>query len=183
MLLPLATALVLAPALARSAPLEGDHRVNARTRVKTSELDHEYRSDATVSLAPQAGGSWKVVVSAQGKHCEFAPTKPDLEGSLVLEPGQRCALEEESDTVRARLNAILSAGTISFRGKQILVRLAWNVDGTVQLRSRPVHLDLPTGNFDLPATWLPALPVRGTVSSEGESSRGCAEKSAACQPE
>ena len=159
------------PASAATPAPSGDYRVTTTLRVHAGGLlDREVREDARVTLAPAAAGRVRVRLAARGKSCELA-ARAGSRGELTFEPGQRCALDLDEEDARGRVVATLGSGTGRAHGDALELTLAWELSGAVSMRVGGQRIEVMGSEIEVPDSWAPEVPVRGTADARGEGRR------------
>lgn len=144
--------------------LEGTAQVSA-----PPTLDRRVALHADATLRAGARGELRVTIGAVGATCEVR-AHADASGALRFDPGQRCAIDVRSPDARGHVDAILRAGTGRVDEERLSIDLALDVEGALALRTAP-RADVLGHAVDLPATWLPEAPLRGSAHAIAAGSR------------
>jgi len=131
--------------------------------------------DVTADLVAEVrtGRAASEVELALGWHeyrCDVAARLGES-GDLVFAPGQHCALEVAEPEVRGRVEASLQSGRGRLMGGWLELELTFEVSGALRTHVAGRRVVVLGTEIELPDTWMPELPVSGTVSSSARGPR------------
>lgn len=175
--LPAACALALAlsaPAAARppASARSGTYRLHTVANVRAAPVVEErFERDVEVTLSPEArGGSLRVRLESERYACEVK-ARLSADGQIVFDPQQRCALTVAEPTARGRVEARLESGRGRLQGDRLEIDVSWALSGSMSLLVGGQTMDVLGREVEVPAAWMPEVPLRGTVRASGSGTR------------
>jgi hypothetical protein len=176
---PAAGALALAAALAGagaagSSPdaVRGTYRLHGTAHVEARPaLDDDVEVHADAILRPGPGPrDVRARLSAEAQSCDLDAKLGDG-GALVFAEGQRCVVDLQAPDARGRIEARLRSGTGRIRDGQLALEMTWDLSGALSVRTATSRIQVLGREVDLPATWMPEVPVRGDAHATVEGRR------------
>lgn len=177
-----AAAGVLALALSAAAPARpaqgaassapGTWLLHVTANVRASPVvDERFERDVEVTLSPYAGsGTVRVRLESERYACDLA-ARLSAGGQIALDPGQRCTLDVREPTARGRVEARLESGSGRLRGDRMEIDVSWALSGSMSLLVGGQTMEVLGREVEVPATWMPEVPLKGTVRATGSGTR------------
>ena len=173
----LAAACVLAPAASPTAAADPPAGASGTYRVRTSAtarappvLEERFEREVEVTLAPERSGAIRIRLESEQYRCELAG-RISPGGEITFVPQQRCTLSVSEPAARGRVEARLESGNGRLRGEKLEIDVSWALSGATSLLVGGRTVEVLGRQMELPGTWMPEVPLRGTVRATGSGTR------------
>lgn len=165
--------LLSAPALGAVLPSEfGHYALHGTAHVTGNGLaDREVTADLWAEVSPgRAPSEVRVELGWRAYRCAVeASLAPS--GELAFAEGQACQLFVAEPEARGPVEGRLRSGRGRLRDGLLELELAFEVSGTLQARLPGRRITFLGTEVELPDTWMPGLPVHGSLTSSARGSR------------
>ncbi len=160
-----------APA-AKAEPLAGTYRLRVTGQVRASPLvDEEVDEEVEADLSEVArDGRVDVKLAAERYSCEIR-ARLSAVGEISFDPQQRCTLVVAEPTARGRVEARLESGRGRLQGGRLEVETTWALSGSVSVLAGGQTYEVLGREVELPATWMPEVPLRGSARARASGRR------------